>query len=315
MPAFVLRRLGSLVLTLLLLSIIVFGITQLLPGNVAQMILGPYASEDTQAALEEKLGLNEPLVEQYVEWLGGFVQGDWGESLRLSREIRPILLLRLQNSAYLALSSLIGVAVFGIGLGVVAGVRQNRAADHSISIFAFIGISLPAFVSGSMLIILFAGGVWSILPGSGYTPPSEDVTEWLTRLVLPTITLMLLLLAYVIRMTRSSMIEVLSANYIRTARLKGAPERTVVLRHALRNALLPTVTVIAMNIGWILGSVVIVEEIFAYPGVGSLILFSVNNRDLPLLQATVMVVGAVTGLANLAADVAYVYLNPRIRYR
>ncbi|MGH2560814.1 MAG: ABC transporter permease [Thermomicrobiales bacterium] len=315
MPAFVLRRLGSLVLTLLLLSIIVFGITQLLPGNVAQMILGPYASEDTQAALEEKLGLNEPLAEQYVAWLGGFVRGDWGESLRLSREIRPILLLRLQNSAYLALSSLIGVAVFGIGLGVIAGVRQNRPADHVISIFAFIGISLPAFVSGSMLIILFAGGVWSILPGSGYTPPSEDVREWLTRLVLPTITLMLLLLAYVIRMTRSSMIEVLSANYIRTARLKGAPERTVVVRHALRNALLPTVTVIAMNIGWILGSVVIVEEIFAYPGVGSLILFSVNNRDLPLLQATVMAVGAVTGLANLAADVAYVYLNPRIRYR
>jgi peptide/nickel transport system permease protein len=215
----------------------------------------------------------------------------------------------------LAVASLLGVAVFGIGLGVIAGIRQNRPADHAISILAFVGISIPSFVTGSLLIILLAGGVWDILPGSGYTPPSEDVGDWLLRLILPTVTLMLLLLAYVIRMTRSSMIEVLSANYIRTARLKGAPESVVVLRHALRNALLPTVTVIAMNIGWILGSVVIVEEIFAYPGIGSLILFSVNNRDLPLLQATVMVIGAVTGLANLAADVLYVYLNPRIRFR
>jgi peptide/nickel transport system permease protein len=312
---FVARRIGSLFLTLLLLSLIVFGITQLLPGNVAQMILGPYVSPETQAALEEQLGLNEPLWEQYTDWLVSFVRGDWGDSLRLSQEIRPILLLRLQNSAYLAVASLLGVAVFGIGLGVIAGIRQNRPADHAISILAFVGISIPSFVTGSLLIILLAGGVWDILPGSGYTPPSEDVGDWLLRLILPTVTLMLLLLAYVIRMTRSSMIEVLSANYIRTARLKGAPESVVVLRHALRNALLPTVTVIAMNIGWILGSVVIVEEIFAYPGIGSLILFSVNNRDLPLLQATVMVIGAVTGLANLAADVLYVYLNPRIRFR
>jgi peptide/nickel transport system permease protein len=279
------------------------------------MILGPYASPETQAALEENLGLNEPLVDQYLHWFTNFVRGDWGESLRLSQEIRPILLLRLQNSAYLAIASLIGVGVFGIGLGVIAGIRQNKPADHLISFLGFLGISLPAFVTGSLLILLLAGGVWNILPGSGYTPPTENVGEWLRRLILPTITLMLLLLAYVIRMTRSSMIEILSANYIRTARLKGAGEWTVVIRHALRNALLPTVTVIAMNIGWILGSVVIVEEIFAYPGIGSLILFSVNNRDLPLLQASVMVVGIVTGLANLAADILYVYLNPRIRYQ
>lgn len=311
----VLRRLGSLLLTLLLLSVIVFGVTQLLPGNVAQMILGPYAAPETQAALEAKLGLNEPIWRQYVAWLADFARGDWGESLRLSQEIRPILLLRLQNSAYLALSSLLGVVVFGITFGVIAGIRQNRPADHAISIFAFLGISIPAFISGSLLIIVFAGGVWDLLPGSGYRSPTEDVVGWLARLVLPTITLMLLLLAYVIRMTRSSIIEVLSTNYVRTARLKGAPESVVVLRHALRNALLPTVTVIAMNIGWILGSVVIVEEIFAYPGVGSLILFSVNNRDLPLLQASVMLVGTVTGIANLAADLAYGYLNPRIRYR
>ncbi len=315
MVALIVRRLGSLVVTLALLSLIVFGVTQVLPGNVAQMILGPYATAESQQALEKNLKLDEPAWRQYAGWLSRFVRGDWGESLRLGQQIRPILLLRLQNSGYLALASLLGVATFGIGLGLVAGVRQNRSADHLISLLAFFGISIPAFVSGSLLIILFAGGVWNVLPGSGYRAPAEDLRGWLAHLILPTVTLMLLLLAYVIRMTRSSIIEVLGTNYIRTARLKGASESRVVLGHALRNALLPTVTVIAMNIGWILGSVVIIEEIFAYPGIGSLILFAVNNRDLPLLQASVMVVGAVTGLANLAADVLYVYLNPRIRYR
>lgn len=315
MGSYLLRRLVTLAVTLLLLSLIVFALTHILPGNVAQMILGPYASPETQAALEQQLGLNRPLAVQYLEWLGNFVRGDWGESLRLSQPIRPVLLFRLENSAYLAISSLIGISIFGVGLGVIAGVNRSRPVDHLIAVFAFLGISVPAFITGSMLIILFAGGVWNLLPGSGYRSPAEDFTGWLLRLILPTITLMLLLLAYVIRMTRASLVEVLSTNYVRTARLKGAPERIVVLRHALRNALLPTVTVIAMNIGWLLGSVVIVEEIFAYPGIGSLILFSVNNRDLPLLQASVMVIGAVTGLANLAADLVYTYLNPRIRYR
>lgn len=315
MAALILRRAGSLLVTLLLLSLLIFSITHVLPGNVAQMILGPYATPETQHALEKQLKLDEPAWRQYTDWLGAFVHGDWGQSLRLGQAVRPILLLRLQNSAYLAVASLLGVTVFGIGLGILAGVRQNRPTDHVIALLALLGISVPSFVTGSLLIIVFSGGVWNLLPGSGYRSPTEDVGGWLARLVLPTITLMLLLLAYVIRMTRSGIIEVLSMNYIRTARLKGASEWAIVFRHALRNALLPTVTVIAMNIGWILGSVVIIEEIFAYPGVGSLILFAVHNRDLPLLQAAVMVVGAVTGLANLLADVLYMYLNPRIRYR
>lgn len=315
MVALIVRRLGSLVVTLALLSLIVFGITQVLPGNVAQMILGPYATPESQQALEKNLRLDEPAWRQYTAWLSRFVRGDWGESLRLGQQIRPILMLRLQNSSYLAFSSLVGVVTFGIGLGIVAGVRRNRPVDYAISLVAFVGTSIPAFVSGSLLIILLAGGVWNVLPGSGYRAPTEDVRGWLAHLILPTLTLMLLLLAYVIRMTRSSIIEVLGTNYIRTARLKGASEARVVLHHALRNALLPTVTVIAMNIGWILGSVVIIEEIFAYPGLGSLILFAVHNRDLPLLQASVMVVGVVTGLANLVADILYVYMNPKIRYR
>jgi peptide/nickel transport system permease protein len=315
MFAFIAKRLVSFVVVLLVLSLIIFGATQILPGNVANAILGTNATPESVAALEEQLGLNEPLWKQYLTWLGNFVTGDWGESLRLQQEIRPLLLFRMLNSTYLAAAALLGIVVFGIGLGIVSAIRQNSPSDHAISVVALLGISTPAFVLASLLIIIFSGGVWNVLPASGYESPTENFGGWMLHLVLPTITLMSLLLAYVIRMTRSSMIEVLGTNYVRTARLKGAPEQTVILRHALRNALLPTVTVIAMNIGWILGSVVIIEEVFAYPGVGSLMVDAVQNRDLPLLQAAVMVIGTVTMVANFAADLAYAYLNPRIRYR
>jgi peptide/nickel transport system permease protein len=307
------KRVASLLVTLLILSAIVFGITQILPGNVAYMILGPYATPQSLAALEDKLQLNRPLVLQYLDWLAGFVTGHWGDSLRLGQPVAPILLQRLANSVYLAVSSLLMIVIVGIGLGIVAAVQRGRFLDHLISIIAFIGMSVPPFVVGALLIIGFGGGWLHILPGSGFAAPTDPVS-WLQHLVLPSITLMLMLLAYVLRMTRSSLVEVLRSNYVRTARLKGLSEQRVVLVHALRNALLPTTTVIAMNIGWLLGSVVIVEQVFAYPGIGSLMIFGIQNRDLPVLQASVMVVGVVTGLGNLAADLLYVYLNPRIRY-
>jgi peptide/nickel transport system permease protein len=310
----VVQRLASLVVTLLVLSVIVFAITQVLPGNVAYMILGPYATPDALAALEDKLQLHRPLIVQYLEWLMGFVSGHWGDSLRLGQPVAPILLLRLANSVYLALTALLMIVLLGIGLGIAAAVRRGTVLDHAISMFAFIGMSVPPFVLGALLIIGFGGGWLHILPGSGYVAPNLDPIGWLQHLVLPSITLMFMLLAYVLRMTRSSLVEVLRSNYVRTARLKGLSEQRVVLVHALRNALLPTTTVIAMNIGWLLGSVVIVEQVFAYPGIGSLMIFGIQNRDLPVLQASVMVVGVVTGLGNLVADLLYVYLNPRIRY-
>lgn len=314
MLSLALKRTGSLLITLLILSVIVFAITQILPGNVAYMILGPYATPEGIAALQDKLQLNRPLVIQYVDWLGGFVTGHWGDSLRLGQPVAPILLQRLANSIYLATCALLMIVVFGIGLGIVAAVRRGRFLDNAISVLAFVGMSVPAFVVGALLIIGFGGGWLHLLPGSGYAAPQADPVGWLQHLVLPSITLMLMLLAYVMRMTRSSLVEVLRSNYVRTARLKGLSEGRVVLVHALRNALLPTTTVIAMNIGWLLGSVVIVEQVFAYPGIGSLMIFGIQNRDLPVLQASVMVVGVVTGTGNLVADLLYAYLNPRIRY-
>lgn len=314
MGRMIIQRLASLLVTIWLLSLIVFAITQVLPGNVAVAILGPYATPQSVATLNHQLGLDQPLVVQYLEWLRSFVTLQWGDSLRMGEPIAPILFLRLENSAYLAAFALIGVVVFGIGLGILAGARRNQPADYTISFVALVTMAAPAFVVGSVLILTVGGGWLHLLPATGYVDPSQDIVGWLLHLVLPGITLMLLLLAYVVRMMRSGLIDALQSNYVRTARLKGVPERRVVLHHALRNAMLPTVTVIAMNIGWMLGSVVIVEQVFAYPGIGSLTLFAVNNRDLPLLQACVMVVAIVTGLANLLADVLYSYLDPRVRY-
>jgi peptide/nickel transport system permease protein len=314
MLALIVRRLGSLLLTLLLLSLITFAITAVLPGNVATMILGPYATPEALATLERQLGLGRPLWQQYFDWLGGFVIGDWGVSLRSGQPVRDLLLFRLANSLYLAGAAMLLISTVGIGLGIVAAIRRNSWLDNLIGVVAFVGISTPAFVSGSLLIVLVGGGVWRLLPGSGYVEPTRDVAAWAAHLVLPTITLTFMILAYVVRMLRASLIEALQSNYIRTARLKGLPERTVVWKHALRNALLPTITVIAMNLSWLIGSVVIVEQVFAYPGMGDLIVFAVHNRDVPVLQAAVLVVGAVTGIGNLAADLLYAVLNPRVRY-
>ena len=309
-----LRRLGSLLLTLVLLSLITFAITAVLPGNVATMILGPYATPEALHAIERQLGLDRPLWQQYLGWLGGFVSGDWGTSLRSGQPVRDLVLFRLTNSLYLAGAAMLVISTLGVVLGILAAIRRNTWLDHLIGVVAFAGISTPAFVSGSLLIVLLGGGVWRLLPGSGYTDPGHDPVAWAAHLVLPTITLTLMILAYVVRMMRASLIEGLQSNYVRTARLKGLPEAVVVWKHAVRNALLPTITVIAMNLSWLIGSVVIVEQVFAYPGMGDLIVFAVNNRDLPVLQACVLVVGAVTGVGNLAADLLYAALNPRIRY-
>lgn len=314
MAALVIKRLGYLVITLWLLSLFVFAITQILPGDVARMILGPYVTDETLRALGQQLGLDRPPLAQYGDWLVRFVSGNWGTSLRMGLPVRDVLLPNLANSLYLGAFALLGVSIFGIGFGVLAGLKQGTMVDAILSTLSFAGISLPSFVLGSILIILFAGGWLKLFPGSGYATPTEDPVDWFMHLVLPGVTLMLMLLAYVLRMTRSGIIEVLQANYIRTARLKGMPERQVIWKHALRNALMPTVTIIAMNIGWLIGSVVVVEEVFAYPGLGRLLVFAVNNRDLPLIQACVMVIGVATGLASMAADILYTILDPRIRY-
>ncbi|MBK8741115.1 MAG: ABC transporter permease [Betaproteobacteria bacterium] len=310
---FVARRLLFSALVLLMVSMVVFVVVQVLPGDVASMILGTDATPEDVATMREKLGLNRPAHVRYLEWIAGAVQGDWGTSLRLNQPVAPLIMTRMGNSAVLAGLTLLVAVPLAIGLGVYAGLRRGRLPDRIIALVTLIGTSLPEFVWGNLLIIVFA--FWfKWLPPSSLMDPGDPVFAQFKLLILPVATLTMVMLAYTSRMTRTSMIEVLEKNFIRTARLKGIGERQVILRHALPNALLPTITIVAMNIGWLMGSLVVVETVFSFPGLGRMMVFAVSNRDVPMLQMTVLVTAAIYCLANLLADVLYAYMNPRVRY-
>ena len=310
---FVVRRLLFSLVVLLLVSVVTFVVVQVLPGDVASMILGTDASPEDVATMRETLGLNRPAYIRYLEWIGGAVRGDWGTSLRLNQPVAPLVMTRMANSAVLAGLTLLVSVPLAIGLGVFAGLRRGRMPDRIIALVTLIGTSLPEFVWGNVLIIVFAFWLkW--LPPSSLMDPGDPVFAQFKLLLLPVATLTLVMLAYTSRMTRTSMIEVMEKNFVRTARLKGIGERQVILRHALPNALLPTITIVAMNIGWLMGSLVVVETVFSYPGLGRMMVFAVSNRDVPTLQMTVLVTAGIYCVANLVADILYAYLNPRVRY-
>ncbi len=313
MQRFLLRRLLFILLTLLAVSVTIFAVTEILPGDVATMMLGQQATPQDLDTLRERLGLDRPAHVRYLEWLGGLLRGDFGESLRLGVPVGPLLGKRLLNSlALAALAFVVGVPT-GVTLGVIAGLTRDRVPDRLISVTTLAAVSLPEFVTGVFLIIVFASWLgW--LPPSSLIDPDANPLESLRRLILPAATLLLAMWAHIARMTRGSMAEVMDSNYIRTAILKGLHKRTVVFEHALRNALLPTISIIAINVGWLIGGLIVVESVFAYPGMGQLLLFAINNHDVPLLQATTLVIAGIYSLSNLSADLLYRYSNPRIRY-
>jgi peptide/nickel transport system permease protein len=250
---------------------------------------------------------------QYWRWASGILRGDLGESMLMSRPVAPLVAEALQRSLVLTLISFVLVAAIGVGLGVAAAIRHNRPLDHAVSVSTYLGIAMPEFFWAIMIILIFS--VWlGWLPASGYEPLSAGFWVWAQNIIAPVLTLVFGHLAHVSRLTRSSMIEVMRSPYVTAARAKGLPERVVVLQHALRNALLPTITVLALDFGRLMGGIVVVETVFSYPGLGRLLVFSIQNRDLPTLQACILVVAAVYALANLGADVLYALLNPKIRY-
>ena len=314
MIPFILKRLLSVVFLLWAMSVLVFAITRILPGNVAYVILGEYATEVQLRALEEALGLNDPLWQQYARWAGGLAQGDFGRSIVMQRPAGPLILEALGRSAVMAGIALVLVALIGIALGIHSATHKGTLSDRLLTLGQYFFIAVPEFFWSILAIILFA--VWlGWLPATGYTPIAEGgFLGWAKHLILPVVTLTLGLIAHVSRLTRSSMLETLGSLYVLAARAKGLPERTVLRRHALPNALLPTITVLAVDVGILIGGVVVVETVFAYPGLGRLLIFAITSHDLPLLQAGMMVVTAVYALANLVADVLYAVLNPRIRY-
>ncbi len=315
MASYVARRTLSITLVLVLISLIVFVAIHVLPGSAATLILGEYATPESLRALEREMGLDRPFAVQYAAWMGGVMTGDWGYSLAMKQPVTAIVGLRLRNSALLAGFALLAVVLIATPLGTLAALRRGRWLDFAILTGSYIGISVPEFVTGMMLILVLAGPSLHLFPTSDYAPLAAGFRTWLSHLVLPALTLTLVLLAHVVRQTRSGLVEVLQSAYVRTARLKGATERRIVGRHALRNGLLPAVTVIALDLGYLMGGIVVVEEVFAYPGMGRLILYAIQNRDVPLLQVSILIVAATYTFANFAADLAYAWLDPRIRYQ
>jgi peptide/nickel transport system permease protein len=301
-----------LLLTLLLTSLIIFTVTQYLPGDVARIVLGREAGEEQLQAYREEFGLNDPLPVQYLNWLTNFVNGDWGISYSTRTEIFPLVMERLHNSLMLAaLTMFIGVPL-AVLLGVIAGLKEDSRWDNLISISSLSVVGLPEFVTGIILIEIFARKLgW--FPANSSIEPGSTFMEALPMLVLPAMAATLVLLAYIVRLTRAGVVEELREPYVRTAELKGLSKSSVVFKHVLRNALMPTITIVAISFGWMISGLIVVENVFNYPGVGRLMVFAIDRRDLPLLQALTMVTVLGFALANLLADILYAYLDPRIR--
>src|SRR5712692_8493265 len=259
-----------------------------------------------------KLGLNDPAPVRYVRWLSDFVQANWGTTYPDNVDIYPLVMQRLSKSMWLALVTLVMAVPLSIALGVWAGLNANKPIDGLISVSSLALVGFPEFVSGIVLISIFSYRLnW--LPASSSVAPDASFQETFQSLILPAMTATLVLMAYVIRLTRAGVIEVLKRAYVRTAVLKGLPWRDVVTSHILRNALLPTITVIAISFGWLISGLVVIENVFGYPGLGRLMLIAIGRRDLPLMQAIAMVTVLFYIMANLIADLLYAYLNPRIR--
>ncbi len=310
---YLLKRIVLILYTLVVVSVIVFGITQILPADAAVVMLGENATPEALAALRARMGLNDPIWMQYLHWAGGAIRGDFGTSLRTGQPVGPMVLGALGTSLVLTVLALVVMLMLALPMGIIAAIRRGKPADVAVSFVSYIGVSLPEFVTATLCVMIFADWLgW--LPPTGYIPLSEDFWGGLQRLILPVATVSAMMIAHVSRMVRSELIDVMHTDYIRGARLKGLRPRRVLFRHGLRNALLPTITIVALDVGYLLGGIIVVEEIFAIPGLGRTLLSAIQSRDLPVVQAGVMLMAAAYCLANFAADLAYAWLDKRIQY-
>lgn len=306
------KRLVTAVLSVFVVTSVVFGMTAAIPGSAANIVLGTAATEESVEQLKEQLGLNRPLHERYVDFISDIFTLNWGDSFVSGEPVVGIVLPALQKTLELALVAMLLSVVTAIPLGVLTAAYRDSIFDNLSLNVSYVAVSTPSFVSATLLLLVFTQDPLAFFPNGGYAPLSEGVLAWLHHLVLPAVSINVVIFAYVLRQTRSSMIETLESDYIRTARLKGVAERNVLLGHALRNGLLPTVTVVAINFGWMMGAVVIIEEIFSYPGIGRQIVQSISARDLPVIQAAILVPTVAFIAANLLADIVYTLLDPRI---
>jgi peptide/nickel transport system permease protein len=315
MRAYVLKRVLSLVPTLVGVTILVFLMVRMIPGTVVDQLIGTEArvDESTKAAMRAFFGLDQPLHVQYWNWFSGLLRGDLGQSWRSGLPVSKMIFDRLAVTAELGLLALAVSLLVGIPLGILSAVRENTGLDHVVRVVSLFSLSIPIFWQAAMLILALS--LWfNWVPPVEYAPPTRDPLGNLKQMILPAIVLGTVVAAQVMRMTRSSLLEVLRHDYVRTARAKGLAERLVVSRHALGNALIPIITVIGVQVGYLLGGAVVTEEVFTLPGVGRLVLNAVYERDYPLVQGTILFIAVLFMLSNLVVDLLYAYLDPRIRY-
>lgn len=314
MTRMILTRLGTAVLTVVLSATLVFLAVQLLPGDVAQQLLGQDATPEAVEALRVELGLDRPVWERYLGWLVGLFTGDFGTSLVTGSPIGPVLGLRLRNTLMIAIPTFILGVALAVYLGLIAGINRDKASDRAISGIALVGMSIPEFVTATLGVLLLAVTL-PILPAVVIDGDEATMAQLLPSTILPVIVLTISMTAYILRMTRAGIIDTMASEFVTTAILKGVRLRNVVVHHALPTAILPTLNVLAINVAWLIGGVVVVEAVFNYPGLGSYMIEAVHNRDLPVIQSVAVVTAIIYSLANLAADIGAMLLDPRQRTR
>src|SRR3954469_23070726 len=312
MGRYLAQRLATIVPTLVLVSMLVFGLQQLLPGDPAIVLAGEDRDPAAVEELREKLHLDKPLPVRYAYWIGGVLRGDLGESLRVQKPVVELVLEKLPVTLQLASMAILIAILIGVTAGVISAVKKDTAWDYAANVFALWGLSTPNFWLGILLILLFAVQLgW--LPASGYVSPFEDLKGNLSAMIMPAFVLGNAFAAVLMRHTRSAMLQVLNADYVRTARAKGLSERVVVLKHSLRNALVPVITLGALGFGELLGGTVLTETVFTIPGFGKLVVDAVFNRDYAVVQGVVLFTATAYIVLNLVADLAYFLVNPRLR--
>ena len=313
MAAYLLKRTFVLIFTLLLVSIAIFAVLMVIPGDPAQIILGIHATPESLRNLRHQMGLDRPVIIQYLHYMKNLVLGDLGRSITYDVSITSLIISRLQVTIPLAILSLIFAVSISIPMGIYSSLHRNRPGDYGVMVFSQVGLAVPAFWAGILLILLFAVTLrW--LPAGGFHAWQTDPIKALRSLLLPAFSLGFVRAAVLTRMTRSSMLEVLGEDYIRTARSKGLSKRVVVYKHAFRNAIIPVVTIVGLQAGDLLAGAIIIENVFHLPGVGRLVFEAIGQRDLPVIQGVILLIAVIIVVINFVIDVVYRYLDPRIRY-
>ena len=307
------RRIGGGFCTLIAVSILIFLATQVLPGDAAKSILGRDATPERLSALRAQLGLDRPAIEQYLSWAGNFLTGDLGQSLANGRNVGEVLIPRATNTLALALCAIAIALPVSILLGSLSAARRDGPLDQGIVVTSLTFNALPEFVIGLGLVVIFSTGLFKVLPAVSLFPPEESAFSNPMALVLPTLALVLAISPYLIRLVRASLIDALDSEYVLTARLRGVPERRIMTHHALRNSMTPVIHGTALLLAYLAGGIVVIEYVFRFPGLGGLLLEAVSSRDLPLIQATALLLAALYVVVNLAADLLVVRLTPRLR--